>query len=387
MSSETPRSGLANRLVGTPFAVLSSLTYQVLLMALIIGGAYAFAPPSRFVAYLNHMVMMWDTRHFLTIAREGYAASGPQAPLIVYFPLYPFLISLLTPAFGDLRAALLITAASSMVGHILLFHYLRLIGFDPSRSLRVIALVFATPVSIYFAAAYTEGLFFLLTMAFVVLLRREAWLPAALCGFLAALTRNMGGLFVIPYLAACWSVGPASTRWRRASLAGLIASGTLVYFGINYAVQGDPFAFSRHMADTWYKALLNPFAMYRAEFMGIVTGQFRPEPYYALLYLDRIATLLFPLLFVDHLLSLRRTQDLRPPLPPGFFLWAVAQYLVVCSQSFWASNLRYLGLILPGYLLLERALEPRVAFRLWLVLSIGLGLWVAYAYTRMLWVL
>lgn len=387
MSSETPDRGLANRLVGTPFAVLSSLTYQALLLCLIMGGAWVFAPPSRFVTYLNHMVMMWDARHFLTIAREGYAASGPNATLIAYFPLYPFLISVLTPAFGDLRAALLITAVCSATGHILLFHYLRLIGFDARRTLRVMALVFATPISIYFAAAYTEGLFLLLTMAFVVLLRREAWLPAALCGFLAALTRNMGGLFVIPYLAACWSVGPPSTRWRRAAPALLIASGTLVYFGINYIVQGDPFAFANHMARNWYKRLVNPFGMYRAELMGLVTGQFQPESYYALLYLDLISTLLFPLLFVDHLLSLRRAKDPRPPLPPGFFLWAIAQYLVVCSQSFWASNLRYLGLILPGYLLLERALEHRIALGAWIAVSLALGAWVTYAYVRMLWVL
>lgn len=368
-------------------AALISVGYQLLLVAAILGGAWLAAPPGRFVPWANRMVVMWDAQHYLTIAHEGYVSSGPHATLIAFFPLYPVLIAALTPALGILRAALLITLVASVAGHTLLFRYLRLLGFDARRTLRVAALVFATPISVYFAAAYTEALYFLITVAFVVFLRREAWGPAALCGFLAALTRNMGALFVIPYLAACWSVGPRATFWRRASLSLVIGAGTLVYLGLNLVVQGSPFAFAGHMAENWYKSSVNPFSMYANEFAALVSGNFRPDPHYELLYLDRIGTLLFPLLIARELLaSRRRGKSGDGPLPPGFLLWAVAQYLVVCSQSFWVSNMRYLCVILPAYLMLERALRSRAAFGAWLAVSGAGALWAIHNYVRMHWV-
>ena len=33
--------------------------------------------------------------------------------------------------------------------------------------------------------------------------------------------------------------------------------------------------------------------------------------------------------------------------------WTVAQWVVIASQSFWLSNTRYIGLILPFYIMLE----------------------------------
>lgn len=370
-------------------AALISVGYQLLLVAVIIGGAWSVAPPGRLVPYINRMVVMWDAQHYLTIAHEGYVSSGPHATLIAFFPLYPALIAALAPVVGILRAALLITLVASVAGHTLLFRYLRLLGLDSRRTLRVAALVFATPISVYFAAVYTEGLYFLITVAFAIFLRREAWGPAALCGFLAALTRNMGALFVIPYLAACWSAGPRATFWRRASLSILIGAGTLVYLGLNLSVQGSPFAFAGHMAENWHKSSVNPFSMYANEFMALLSGSFRPDPHYELLYLDRIGTLLFPLLLVrEFAASWRRRsgRDASPPLPPGFLLWAVAQYLVVCSQSFWVSNMRYLCVILPAYLMLERALQSRAAFGAWVAVSSAAAFWAINNYVRMHWV-
>ena len=73
-------------------------------------------------------------------------------------------------------------------------------------------------------------------------------------------------------------------------------------------------------------------------------------------------------------------------MPPGFLLWTAAQYLVVCGQSFWVSNTRYLFVILPAYLLLERACRARAAFIAWMTVSSLIALWAIRNYAVMTWV-
>jgi hypothetical protein len=335
----------------------------------------------------------WDAEHYLRIAREGYSTDAEARPLIVFFPVYPLLIAALAPILGHMKAAFAVTTAASIAGHTLLFHYLRLIGLDARRVTRVMTLVFVSPIAIYFSAIYTEALYFLVTVSFLILLRREQYFLAAACGFVAALTRSMGVLFVIPYLFAVWGSGPRTVVLRRSAYAALIGFGTAVYLAINTWVQGDPLAFSAHQSSNWYKSSVNPIKMYRKSLLDLFSGHWGLGPGYELIYLDRIATLLFPGLCLAYAWSVYGPRFGGDPskkeaagMPPGFFLWAVAQWLIVCSQSFWVSNLRYLSLVLPAYLMLERVFSRRFTFAVYALISAAIAVWAVRQYVRLSWV-
>lgn len=382
----------AHMLVSMKLPLGLSVAYQLLLVLLLVSGASYYGSAGGPWPYLDTALRQWDAAHYLRIAQFGYQPDS-HPTLIVFFPAYPMLVSLLSPVAGYLGAALTVTTIASIAGHALLFSYLRMLGYDQGRTLRIVGLVLLSPASIYFSTAYSEALYFLLTVCFLILLKQERFLAAAVCGAIAALTRNMGLLFVIPYLAACARSGSVTLGLRRAANSGVIALGTVVYLGLNHWLFQNPFAFSEYQARNWYKVAVNPFSKYVHSLINFWADRGAIGPGYELIYVDRLATFLFPLLclmYVWHVQTLRAPENGATPsptrMPPGFLLWAVAQYLVICSQSYWVSNMRYLALILPAYLMLEQLLTRRSSYALFALTSGALALWAVNQFLKMSWV-
>ncbi|MGN0775732.1 MAG: mannosyltransferase family protein [Candidatus Ventricola sp.] len=201
----------------------------------------------------------WDTRHYLGIAAEGYTAVGDERLRLVFFPLYPLLMRLLSPLTGGnlLYAGMLVSllcsaAASAMVYDLSHLHF----GRETAR--RSVAYFLLSPLSVFLCCAYTEALFICLTLAAACLLRRgHPWL-AALCGALSALTRMPGviaaGLFIVAYLGKI----PQKRANARAliSCAGqvlLVFSGLFVYWIINWWVTGDPLMYMTYQRENWFQ--------------------------------------------------------------------------------------------------------------------------------------
>ena len=201
----------------------------------------------------------WDTRHYLGIAAEGYTAVGDERLRLVFFPLYPLLMRLLSPLTGGnlLYAGMLVSllcsaAAAAMVYDLSYLHF----GRETAR--RSAAYFLLSPLSVFLCCAYTEALFICLTLAAVCLLRRGHPWPAALCGALSALTRMPGvivaGLFMIFYLGKI----PQKRANARAllSCAGqvlLVFSGLFVYWLINWRVTGDPLMYMTYQRENWFQ--------------------------------------------------------------------------------------------------------------------------------------
>ncbi len=201
----------------------------------------------------------------------------------------------------------------------------------------------------------------------------------------------MGLLFAIPYLFAVWGSGPRPVVIRRASYVAVIGCGTALYLGINAWIFGDPFAFTGFMQRNWHKTSVNPILRYADAFRALLLDPWRVRGGYALLHIDRLATLLFPVLCVAYAWKVRMWRSTggaaegRPDLPPGLFLWGVAQFMVVCSQSFWVSNLRYLALVLPAYLMIERVFDRPWMFVVWTMVSGAIAAFAARQYLLLHW--
>ena len=173
----------------------------VIKAAVLIYGALAFQIINdervRTLTQLLSIWNRWDGPQYLLIAQHGYAASGDQRLALAFFPLYPWLIRLLTMVVRDavLSAFLISTVASVVVGVALA----RLFAIDcsPHLARRAAWFLFIFPTSYFLHIDYSESLFLALVLTSFVAARRERWFQAGLLGAFAALARP-NGILLLP---------------------------------------------------------------------------------------------------------------------------------------------------------------------------------------------
>src|SRR3954451_7929786 len=159
-----------------------------------------------------------DAGHYVAIAERGY--DQPLRP--AFCPLYPLLSRAVTaplesPLLGGVAVSFAALAAALFLLH-------RLVALElGERYARPALLVTALfPTAFFFSAIYTESLFLALSVGAFYFARRERWALAALCGALAAATRNTGVLLLVP-LALMPRARRRDFAWLAAIPAGLIA--------------------------------------------------------------------------------------------------------------------------------------------------------------------
>src|SRR5262249_41412274 len=139
---------------------------------------------------------LWDSRLYAEIARDGYQQLWQAA----FPPLFPLLERLFSPiAGGDAELAGLLIANAASLGAFVLLGLLveREVGLVVARRTLLYLVVF--PVSLFFVTAYTEALFFLLSIGMFLALRARRWLLSGLLIALATLTRTTGLLLLVPF--------------------------------------------------------------------------------------------------------------------------------------------------------------------------------------------
>ncbi len=136
----------------------------------------------------------FDTLWYLHIAAQRY----DRAEAVVFFPLYPSLIRLMSVLVPPMAAALLISTLASFF----LFWGLELLIAEelPGLAKRSVSLSACWPAGFIFFAGYPESLLVALTIWCLWLGRREQWVWAAVLGVAAALTKAIGGVVVVPLL-------------------------------------------------------------------------------------------------------------------------------------------------------------------------------------------
>lgn len=297
----------------------------------------------------------WDGANYISIVNHGYAPYDErQASMIVFFPLFPFLIYILTTIMPDWIAGVCVTTLCSFFGHAIFLKYLGESGLPRARIVRTSLLFAVTPVAVYFTHIYTEALFLLESSALLFFLRRQHIIGACIVGFLAALTRMPGTLFVLPIaIEICFQRKTIWEKLKSLAWCGVPPLGFLTYLYINYHVHGNFFYYTKPMKDVWNKQPTNPFAQYYENLLKAFDGY---SPYitdYYGLVVDWLATFLLVPFLIFFIVKKLFSRDFAPHVTAALILWSVAQALLVMSQSTWTSNIRYLGLILPLYSMIE----------------------------------
>ena len=204
----------------------------------------------------------WDAVHYLDIATQGY-----QGTDMAFFPLFPLAIRILGALIGNhLVAALLITNASFFFGLLFLYKLLEH-EYDRPVARRAIFYVSIFPSAFFFSAAYTESVFFMLTVASFYYMRSHRWWMAGIIGFFAALSRVEGVLLVVPFVIEWYMQYKNDLARHVTSLYGgaLIPLGLFTYMAYLWVLRGDPLYFShvqihwnRHLAPPWV-SVINAF--------------------------------------------------------------------------------------------------------------------------------
>lgn len=257
--------GLARRRVYAPASALLAAAGAGLLSRLLLYVlAYAMyrllgAGSDGLLESLAPLWTHWDTRHYVGIAEEWYTSMGDERLRLVFFPLYPMLMRLVSPLTGgDMFAAGLLISLACSAASTALVYDLAYLHFGEKTAALSVAYFLLSPLSVFLCCAYTEALFICLTLLSVCLLRRgHPWL-AAVCGGLSALTRMPGvivaGLMIIEFLGKIPS-GKANAR-SLCACAGqvlIVFGGLFAYWLINWQVTGDPFMYLTYQAANWYQ--------------------------------------------------------------------------------------------------------------------------------------
>lgn len=360
--------------------------------------AHAFLPraepagsplePPGFLNYWAH----WDGAWYAQIATEGYETGAPAST--AFFPLYPMLVRLGTllgggPAFWGVMVSLAAT--------LLTFYFLygiaeRLYNTEVART-STLALAFF-PTAFFLNAVYTEALFLMLTTGSIwALYTRRNLLLAGLFGALAAATRNLGLLLLIPLFVEWYR---NRREFGTGGLAGILLVPTgLIAYGIFLAGRfGDPMISARQQEEYWGRTFVSPVATLQGAWNSAVEGAgYWLDP--RALYLTSSsgpsleASNTLNLLFFALLLVLMVVGFVT--LPPGLFLYTFFIMLLPIltpSPLFPLMSLpRFMLGAFPLFLVLGHLLaRSRTALMVWLVFSVFGGIALTALFTTWRWV-
>jgi hypothetical protein len=222
------------------------------------------------------LLSKWDSEWYLYIASKGYFFDLARSSPVVFFPLYPVLMRLVHHFLGDYYlSGYLISNAAFLGGLIFLYRLAEEVYADPATAKRAVLYMCIFPSAVFYAAIYTESLFFFLLIGCIYFARKRRWWLSALFGMFLTATRLLGILTLVWVLWE-WLV---STGWDgrkpfrlpswqnvRRQAAGipamlLIPLGLLAYMAYLWQAFGDPLAFLT--AEVTYKFnLIGPIGVF-----------------------------------------------------------------------------------------------------------------------------
>ncbi|QIN82163.1 hypothetical protein GBA63_05510 [Rubrobacter tropicus] len=335
---------------------------------------------------------LWDGAWYSEIATEGYGGREPAST--AFFPLYPMLVKVGTVIGGGPALwGVLISLVSALLA--LFFVYRISEHLFDARAARAATLCLAFfPTAFFLNAVYTESLFLALTTGtlWAALVRRD-FLVAGLLGALAAATRNLGVLLLVPLFFE-WVRHRRELGARGVLGMTIVPSGLAAYAAYLWARFGEPFVFVRQQGDYWNREASGPLATLRDAWTAAGVGmEYVLDP--AALFLGADAT---PALEASNVLNLGFLVFFLVVallglfvLPPGLSVYAAILVLLPVltpSDRFPLMSLpRFVLGAFPVFLVLGYFLSrSRWTLTAWLVFSGGLGVALTALFVTWRWV-
>ena len=220
-----------------PFLGLSALYFSFVILVVFLFNYYS-PNSAALVQKINPFLLLirWDSFHYLNII------SGEGGSL-VFFPLYTWITRIFSLFFSPIFSGFLVSFLSLAIA---LYFLSKLIkeNYNKEISNRSLILLLLFPTAVFFSLIYTESLFLALIVAFFYYAQKKNWLVAAIIGFFACLTRNVG-IFLWPvYLVYILTDSYSHLLKKKETWYSLlIPLGLLSYCFYCYLISGDFLAF------------------------------------------------------------------------------------------------------------------------------------------------
>lgn len=234
----------------------------------------------------------WDSAFYLRIVTDGYFFQPGMQSSVAFFPMYPLLMSFLTPIVGSPLAAGVLVSNLCFFGALVFLYRLTEFEFkDAGAAGRAVFYIAAFPTSFFFTAVYTESAFLMLVIATMYFARRQLWAWAALFGMLTSAARIVGvvmfGVVGLEWLRSHgWTLAtiykPSAWRnlltglrrdWANLLILFMIPLGIVSYMIFLKVQFNDPVAFSTTQS-AWGREMLGPLAIVWRDLTGFLRGNF-----------------------------------------------------------------------------------------------------------------
>ncbi|MBN1244589.1 hypothetical protein JXA31_03250 [Candidatus Bathyarchaeota archaeon] len=292
----------------------------------------------------------WDSPHYMFIAQNGYVNEGDPANFIVFFPLYPLLVRLITFDFAYINlSGLIISNVCSILFVIYLFKLAKL-DYSDSVAKKAVLYLSVFPTAYFLSAAYTESLFLAVVIASLYYARNAKWPLAGFLGLLASLTR-IAGLLLLPVLVVEyfhqkeWKIKAANLKLLWISLP---AFGFLAYLIINYQVTGNFFTFMEIERVHWYQTL-DPLGGFAGAVGWLGSNDFSKS---LTLGYAQVIFAVFGLFMV--------LAGYMAKLRPSYVAYLLLTWMLSVSTGFWISVPRYVLTMFPIFMTLALFSQKRI---------------------------
>jgi hypothetical protein len=334
-------------------AILVALIAKIAVFSIGYAAAYTNAQASgdstEPIQLFMNQFSKWDSPHYMYIAQNGYVNQGDPANFIVFFPLYPLLVRLITFDFAYINlSGLIISNLSSIIAVIYLFKLAKL-DYNDTAAKKAVLYLSVFPTAYFLSAVYTESLFLALVIASIYYARNAKWPLAGFLGLLASLTR-IAGLLLLPVLIVEyfhqkeWKIKTANLKLLWTSLPAI---GFLAYLIINYQVTGNLFTFMDVERVHWHQTL-DPFGGLSGALGWFGINAF---PDSITLGYAQVAFAVFGFLTV--------LAGYKAKLRPSYQIYLLLTWMLSVSTSLWISIPRYVLTMFPIFMILALHSQKR----------------------------
>lgn len=315
----------------------------------------------------------WDAPHYLSVAQNGYQITGDAANFIVFYPLFPFLIYLVSLFLGNIFLSSIVVSNLFYILSIVYFYKLVALDFDKKTAWRAVVLISIFPTAYFFHASYTESLFLFLSVASFYLARRNNWFCVSVLAMFACLSRVSGIVLPIALLVEFFSKRTKTKNFYNLLYFLLIALGPLIYLLINYILFRDPLYFLTVQKTHWFHSLASPIYNFSETLRAISWRNLNDSIIYSWMQIAFIA--------FTFILSIVAFFKVRL----SYAVYAVSSIVFIALPTFWISIPRYVIITFPIFIVLALLSKNKILFTILSVLFLILFFPFFFLYLQGLW--
>jgi hypothetical protein len=222
--------------------------------------------------YSGLWLSMWqrfDANWYVSLAENGYGniAGDDHFP-----PLYPLLIRILKPVFGDaFLAGLFISHVATLIALKLLYEMFSEWG-EITVGKRALLLFVIFPTFFFFFSAYSEPVFLITVLLSIKSMQSRSWAWAGFWIFCAILTRLQGAALLAPMLYLMMKDRPFLHKFTQLAALMLAGIGGLFYLYLrSMLVTSGAVPF---IESAWHARLVAPWQTYGYALQTILSGNF-----------------------------------------------------------------------------------------------------------------